>query len=92
MSRVEQGLGIFMGGAALSTVVGVAGKYHERKANVLDSNSFLKEIFETNRQTTDRLADADSYQLWSDALYVSAVAIVFITAILAFAPRTTSKH
>jgi hypothetical protein len=92
MSRVEQGLGIFMGGAALSTLVGMVGNYHEREANSVGAYSFFKEILETDKQTKDRLEDVDSYQLWSDALYVTAVAIVFITAILVFAPRTTSKR
>lgn len=92
MGRVEQSLGIGIGGAALSSVLVMVGNHHEKEARVLGSNSFFTELFETDTQTKDRLADVDSYQLWSEGTYVTAVSILFITTILVFAQLTAKKH
>ncbi len=92
MGRVEQSLGIGMGGAALGSVVWVAGNYHEKEARDIGSNSFFKQILETDTQTEDRLADVDWYKLLSEGMQWTSASIFFITTVLVFAQLTARKR
>lgn len=91
MGRVEQCVGIGIGGATLGSVAGMAGNYYARKANKLESDTFLKAMLETKKQTADRLTEADSYQVWSDAMHWTAVSVFFVTTILVVA-QLARKH
>ncbi|MEK7063710.1 MAG: hypothetical protein AAB955_03415 [Patescibacteria group bacterium] len=88
---IGERVGILICGTTLAGVAGMFGKHYAGEATSLRTDSFLKELFETDVQTAGRIADAGSYEFWSNALQWGVPAILLITIRLAFARDKKSK-